>query len=80
MVRRDVLKNAPHTASVVSDDTWAHPYTRRQAAFPLPFVRANKFWPSVGRIDNTYGDRHLVCLFPDTAAVADVTRDVQTDE
>ena len=46
--RDNVLKNAPHTAAMVSDDEWPHPYSRRQAAFPLPFVRANKFWPSVG--------------------------------
>jgi glycine dehydrogenase len=57
----NVLKNAPHTAAAVSASTWPHPYTREQAAYPLPFVRANKFWPSVGRIDNPYGDRHLVC-------------------
>ena len=76
----NVLKNAPHTASAVSDDTWVHPYTRRQAAFPLPFVRANKFWPTVGRIDNAYGDRHLVCLCPDIVAAADPTGDAQADE
>ena len=46
--RDNVLKNAPHTAAMVSDDDWPHPYSREQAAFPLPFVRANKFWPSVG--------------------------------
>jgi glycine dehydrogenase len=57
----NVLKNAPHTAAAVCGDVWTHPYTRQQAAFPLPFVRANKIWPSVGRIDNPYGDRHLVC-------------------
>lgn len=57
----NVLKNAPHTAAAVSADEWTHPYTRRQAAYPLPFVHANKVWPAVGRIDNPYGDRHLVC-------------------
>ncbi len=60
----NVLKNAPHTAAVVTADTWAHPYTRAQAAYPLPWVKANKFWPSVGRIDNPYGDRNLVCICP----------------
>jgi glycine dehydrogenase len=60
----NVLKNAPHTAEAVTAEQWTHPYTREQAAFPLPFVRANKFWPSVGRIDNPYGDRHLVCTCP----------------
>ncbi|MEZ5294536.1 MAG: aminomethyl-transferring glycine dehydrogenase [Vicinamibacterales bacterium] len=60
----NVLKNAPHTAAVVTADTWTHPYGREQAAFPLPWVKANKFWPSVGRIDNPYGDRNLVCICP----------------
>jgi glycine dehydrogenase len=57
----NVLKNAPHTAAVALADEWTHPYTRQQAVFPLPFVKANKVWPTVGRIDNAYGDRHLVC-------------------
>jgi glycine dehydrogenase len=62
--RDNVLKNAPHTVlSVVASD-WPHPYSREQAAFPLPFVRANKVWPSVGRIDNPYGDRNLFCVCP----------------
>jgi glycine dehydrogenase len=60
----NVLKNAPHTAAQVTADTWSHPYSREQAAFPLPWVRANKFWPSVGRIDNPYGDRNLMCICP----------------
>jgi glycine dehydrogenase len=63
--RKDnVLKNAPHTASAVTAKDWSHPYSREQAAFPLPFVRANKHWPSVGRIDNPYGDRNLICSCP----------------
>lgn len=57
----NVLKNAPHTVSVVCADTWDRPYTRDQAAFPLPYLRNNKFWPSVGRVDNVAGDRNLVC-------------------
>jgi glycine dehydrogenase len=60
----NLLKNAPHTAAAVSSDDWTHPYSREQAAFPLPFVRANKFWPPVGRIDNPYGDRNLMCVCP----------------
>ncbi len=60
----NVLKNAPHTAEAVSATEWRHPYTREQAAFPLPFVRAHKFWPPVGRIDNAYGDRNLFCSCP----------------
>jgi glycine dehydrogenase len=63
-VKDNVLKHAPHTAAVVSDDEWTHPYSRREAAYPLPFVRANKAWPSVGRIDNPYGDRNLFCVCP----------------
>ena len=63
--RKDnVLKNAPHTAAAVTDDEWSHPYSRRQAAFPLPWVQANKVWPAVGRIDNPYGDRNLFCVCP----------------
>ena len=62
--RDNVLKNAPHTAEEVSSDAWSHPYSREQAAYPAPFVRANKFWPAVGRIDNPYGDRNLVCACP----------------
>ncbi len=57
----NVLKNAPHTAFEVSADEWNHAYTREQAAYPLPGLRVRKFWPSTGRIDNPYGDRHLVC-------------------
>jgi glycine dehydrogenase len=66
----NVLKNAPHTASAVAATEWTHPYSREQAAFPLPFVRANKFWPSVGRIDNPYGDRNLFCSCPPVEAFA----------
>jgi len=60
----NVLKNAPHTAEEVTADAWPHAYSREQAAFPMPFVRANKFWPAVARIDNPYGDRNLVCACP----------------
>lgn len=58
------LKNAPHTSAMVTATEWKHPYSRQQAAFPLPYVRDNKFWPSVGRVDNPYGDRNLVCTCP----------------
>jgi glycine dehydrogenase len=60
----NVLKNAPHPAEVVSADEWPHPYSREQAAYPLPFVRATKVWPPVARIDNPYGDRNLICACP----------------
>ena len=65
----NVLKNAPHTAGAIAGE-WPHPYSREQAAFPLPFVRANKHWPSVGRIDNPFGDRHLMCSCPPIAEYA----------
>jgi glycine dehydrogenase len=55
------LKNAPHTAECVMADDWPHAYSREVAAFPLPWLRANKFWPSVRRVDNVYGDRNLFC-------------------
>ncbi len=58
------LKNAPHTAHVATADEWKHPYTREQACWPLGYLRKHKFWPSVGRIDNPYGDRNLVCTCP----------------
>jgi len=58
------LKGAPHTAAAVSADAWPHPYPRERAAYPLGWVRAHKFWPAVGRIDNAYGDRHLICTCP----------------
>jgi glycine dehydrogenase len=60
----NVLKNAPHAAAEVVASDWSHPYTREQAAFPLPFVRQHKFWPPVARIDNPYGDRNLICVCP----------------
>jgi glycine dehydrogenase len=55
------LKNAPHTAHVVTSDVWDKPYSREFAAFPAAWVRDNKFWPAVGRIDGVYGDRNLFC-------------------
>jgi glycine dehydrogenase len=56
------LKHAPHTAAVVSSEQWDRPYSRRQAAFPAPWVEEAKFWPAVSRIDNVYGDRNLFCV------------------
>jgi glycine dehydrogenase len=60
----NVLTQSPHTAAVVSATNWTHPYSREEAAYPLPFVRAHKFWPAVGRVDNPFGDRNLVCTCP----------------
>ena len=55
------LKNAPHTLEMITNDIWEFPYSRQKAAFPLAYVRENKFWPSVRRVDETYGDRNLIC-------------------
>ncbi|MEP6673056.1 MAG: aminomethyl-transferring glycine dehydrogenase [Chthoniobacter sp.] len=57
----NVLKNAPHTAHSLIAADWTHPYTREQAAYPAPWLREHKFWPSIGRIDNVWGDRNLFC-------------------
>ena len=57
----NVLKNAPHSLHAVTGDSWDHPYTREQAAYPAAWLKERKFWPTVGRIDNPYGDRNLVC-------------------
>jgi glycine dehydrogenase len=58
------LKNAPHTAHEVTASEWTHPYTREKAAFPLPWLRTAKVWPTVSRIDSSYGDRNLICSCP----------------
>jgi glycine dehydrogenase len=58
------LKNAPHTAAVVTADVWGHPYSRQVAAFPAPWVAASKFWPSVGRVNDVHGDRNVICTCP----------------
>ncbi len=57
----NVLKNSPHTLAMITTDTWTYPYTREQAAFPLDYIAENKFWPTVRRADEAYGDRNLVC-------------------
>ncbi|HOP58226.1 MAG TPA: aminomethyl-transferring glycine dehydrogenase [Bacteroidales bacterium] len=57
----NVLRNAPHTARMATSDEWDHAYTREKAAFPAPWTLENKFWPPVGRVDDSYGDRNLVC-------------------
>ena len=58
------LVNAPHTAAMVVDGEWTYPYSRETAAFPLPYIRNNKFWPSVARVDDAYGDKNLMCSCP----------------
>ena len=57
----NILKNAPHTLTMLTSDTWTFPYSRETAAFPLDYIAENKFWPSVRRVDETYGDRNLIC-------------------
>ncbi|MBX3395831.1 MAG: aminomethyl-transferring glycine dehydrogenase [Phycisphaerae bacterium] len=64
----NVLKGAPHTAQAVAADSWSHSYSREQAAFPAEWVRDRKFWPYVGRIDNVWGDRNLMCACPPMTA------------
>ena len=66
----NVLNNAPHTLAEVAADAWTHPYPRSQAGFPSPEAAAHKVWPSVGRVDNAYGDRNLVCSCPPMEAYA----------
>lgn len=65
----NVLKHAPHTAQVVAGDSWDRPYPRELAAFPTDHTRMHKFWPTVGRVDNVHGDRHLVCACPSVLEV-----------
>ena len=62
--KNNILKHAPHTAKRVCANEWERPYTREQAAYPLPWVRENKFWPAVARVDNVYGDKNLICSCP----------------
>ena len=67
----NVLKNAPHTAMSVIADNWNHSYGREKAAYPLAWVKDRKFWPSVGRVNNTHGDRNLICTCIPTEAYAE---------
>jgi glycine dehydrogenase len=67
----NALKNAPHTQFVITADEWNHKYSRQHAAFPLPYVKNNKFWASVARVNNTYGDRNLVCTCEPTESYAE---------
>lgn len=68
----NVLKNSPHTLDMVTNDSWEFPYSREKAAFPLSYVRDNKFWPSVRRVDDAYGDRNLICTCEPIEAYAEV--------
>jgi glycine dehydrogenase len=62
--KNNPLKHAPHTAAAIAGEIWDRPYSRQQAIFPREWVRDGKFFPAVGRIDNVYGDRNLICLCP----------------
>lgn len=68
----NVLKNAPHTIGMLTSDTWDFPYTREKAAYPLEYIADNKFWPSVRRVDEAFGDRNLMCTCPPTEEYAEV--------
>ena len=71
----NALKHSPHTAKVVCADRWDRLYTREQAAFPAPWTHLSKFWPAVGRVDNVYGDRHLVCSCVGMETYAETSKD-----
>lgn len=67
----NVLKNAPHTLDTITSDEWKHSYSRSKAAFPLDYLKKNKFWPSVSRVNNTYGDRNLICTCEPVSSYAE---------
>lgn len=69
----NILKNAPHTLSVITADQWKYHYSREDAAFPLAYLKENKFWPSVSRVNNTYGDRNLICTCEPTESYMGMT-------
>ncbi len=70
-MKDNVLKNAPHTLSVITADEWKHSYSRSVAAFPLDYLKENKFWPGVSRVNNTYGDRNLICTCEPVSSYAE---------
>ncbi|MFT5130510.1 MAG: glycine dehydrogenase [Rhodothermales bacterium] len=67
----NLLKGAPHTAALCCGDSWDRPYTRESACYPSPWTREHKFWPAVGRVDDTFGDRNLICTCPDISEFAE---------
>jgi glycine dehydrogenase len=69
--KNNPLKNAPHTQLAISADQWTRPYSREKAAFPLDYVKQNKFWPAVARVNNTVGDRNLICVCEPTSSYAE---------
>jgi glycine dehydrogenase len=70
VAHQSVLRHAPHTADDVVADSWTRSYSREQAAFPVPGLRSDKYWPPVSRIDGGYGDRHLMCACPPPEAIS----------
>src|SRR5690606_34936001 len=68
----NILKNAPHTSAVVTADNWDKEYSRQRAAFPLPYIAERKFWPSIGRVNETHGDRTLICSCPPIEAYSEL--------
>ena len=69
----NVLKNAPHPLQELITDSWSHSYSREKAGYPAPWLRSNKFWPSVSRVNNAYGDRTLICTCPPIEAYENAT-------
>jgi glycine dehydrogenase len=72
--RNNLLCNAPHTHRLLLEGEWTRPYTREQAFFPLHTLREDKYWPPVGRVDNVYGDRNLVCSCPPMEAYSEAAQ------
>jgi glycine dehydrogenase len=72
------LKNAPHTLEMLSNDRWDFPYSRAIAAFPLSYIKEDKFWPTVRRVDDAYGDRNLICTCAPIEAYTDLSLEVNT--
>ena len=72
------LKNAPHTLEMLSSDRWDFPYSRAIAAFPLSYIKEDKFWPSVRRVDDAYGDRNLICTCAPIEAYTDISLEANT--
>ena len=70
-VDESALRHAPHTAEDLLADDWDRPYSRRAGAYPLPGMKGSKYWPPVSRVDNVYGDRHIVCTCPPLEAYQD---------
>ena len=73
------LSNAPHPLSEVTADEWAHAYDRSTAAYPLPYLKAQKFWASVARVDNAFGDRNLICTCPPISAYEEDQQEIEAE-